>query len=346
LTAPCENGLYRLSFHQSHAEQPVHALLTTVSEQALWHDRLGHAGLTSLSRLKHSNAVSGIEAVKFKPGDQPCEPCRMGKATQLPFSKEIDPSLLAAHPLDRVHADLHGPVQTPSLGGSTYVLVIIDEFSSYIWLRLLRSKADAAPEIMKWALQVRNQFGKTPTEFHTDRGGEFLGGQLQRFWVHHGTRATTTLPYTPQHNGRAERANRTLVEMARTMLIRANAPKALWGEAILAAGWIINHSRVQLGQSLTATQRLGQSSRKLDLSRLKVWGCDAYARVTPQLATDKYDPVGVKYIFVGYDTQFGYRLMPPSNPNSVIATRHATFNETSFTAMAELKETLLGRARG
>ena len=49
-----------------------------------------------------------------------------------------------------------------------------------------------------------------------------------------------TIPYTPQQNGVAERRNRTLLDMVRSMMAQANIPISFWGDALLSATYILN----------------------------------------------------------------------------------------------------------
>jgi len=114
-----------------------------------------------------------------------------------------------------------GPIPTPTPSGVVYSMTIVDEYSRACWTELLKSKDEAAGKIQEWALRMKNMIGRTPVTFHSDRGGEFMSDALQSFWKQHGTHANQSLPYTPQHNGIAERMNRTLVEGTRTMLIAA-----------------------------------------------------------------------------------------------------------------------------
>lgn len=66
----------------------------------------------------------------------------------------------------------------------------------------------------------------------TDRGGEFTSNDFDNFCEMYGIRRELTAPYTPQKNGVAERKNRTIVEMARSMLTAAGLPKQFWAEAV------------------------------------------------------------------------------------------------------------------
>jgi transposase InsO family protein len=52
----------------------------------------------------------------------------------------------------------------------------------------------------------------------TDRGGEYISNEFQSFCKESGIRKQFTARYTPQQNGVAERKNRTIMEMARSML--------------------------------------------------------------------------------------------------------------------------------
>ncbi|CAL2226286.1 unnamed protein product [Prunus armeniaca] len=57
-----------------------------------------------------------------------------------------------------------------------------------------------------------------------------------------GIRHKRYVPKTPQHNGIADRMNRTIVERIRTMLSHAKLPKSFWGEALITVVDLINLS--------------------------------------------------------------------------------------------------------
>ena len=74
--------------------------------------------------------------------------------------------------------------------------------------------------------------------FRTDNGGEYTSSQFENYLKAEGIRHELTVPKTPQQNGVAERLNRTLVEMARSMLLDSKLPKKFWGEAISTAVYL------------------------------------------------------------------------------------------------------------
>ncbi len=76
--------------------------------------------------------------------------------------------------------------------------------------------------------------------FRLDNGGKYISTELQGFLKAHNSEKQTSTPYRPQQNGVAERANRTLVEMARSMLHAQNLKKSLWSEAVVNAAYTRN----------------------------------------------------------------------------------------------------------
>jgi len=330
LTGSRQGGLYIL-------DQPS-ANAATLAEQIQIHSKLGHIGRTMLHKLIHSGAVKGIEHLKLSQ-ELACDSCKEGKATQLRFMQHTPQQYLATRSLQRIHVDLQGPMKQPSLSGALYVLVVVDEYSDSVWAIPIKSKDQAAKEIKKLVKQVHSMYGVYPANIHSDRGGEFLGGDLLDFYDECGIKATQTPAYTPQLNGRAERMNRTLVERARTMMIAAKAPKPLWGEAIATAAVLHNRLKAH-GDGSTPLQRLTGKRIVTDLDSLHEWGCTAFAAVPPQLHQEKYDPTGVKMTFVGYQDPVGYRLLPITGIDKVVITRHVKFSDGDFSAMASVREVL------
>jgi hypothetical protein len=60
-------------------------------------------------------------------------------------------------------------------------------------------------------------------------------GDFKHYCISNGIRHERSILKTPQHNGVAERMNRTIVERVRTMLSHAKLPKSFWGETLMTA---------------------------------------------------------------------------------------------------------------
>lgn len=98
-------------------------MITTPDPLYLWHTRLGHA---------HYEIVSKITGIPIKPGHKfsPCYPCLAGKQTR---NRSTEPQKRATEMLEFVHMDLGG-YYVPSPNGFRYFLVIVDDFTRYIWI--------------------------------------------------------------------------------------------------------------------------------------------------------------------------------------------------------------------
>ncbi|GAU24164.1 hypothetical protein TSUD_83990 [Trifolium subterraneum] len=122
-------------------------------------------------------------------------------------------------------------------------------------------------------------------------------------------------PYTPQHNGSAERRNRTIMNMVRCMLKGKHLPKELWGEAVATATYILNLCPTKRLNGITPEECW--SKNKPSVKHLRVFGSIAYKHVPDQLRR-KLDDKATTMILVGYHSTGGYKLYDPVNKNVVI----------------------------
>ena len=84
------------------------------------------------------------------------------------------------------------------------------------------------------------QLGKHIKALRSDRGGEYLLGEFKEYLTQHEIVSQMSAPGTPQQNGVAERRNRTLLDMVRSMMSHATLPISFWGYALEAASYILN----------------------------------------------------------------------------------------------------------
>ena len=106
-------------------------------------------------------------------------------------------------------------------------MVLADEYIRKSWVEILRGKDDAAPRLKQWIAISERQAGKPVKNLRSDRGGEFIDGDLQKWLKNRGIRHKTTPPNTPQGNAITERMNRTLQDRARSMLLHVQLPRGL-----------------------------------------------------------------------------------------------------------------------
>jgi transposase InsO family protein len=124
-------------------------------------------------------------------------------------------------------ADTHRPVWTNAeriSWGNRYFITFIDDYSRICWVYFLRNKSDTLNVFKKFKALVELQSGYKLKKLRSDRSGEYTSNEFQEFYVKQGMERQLTIAYSPQQNGVAERRNRTICEMARSMLIEKEMP--------------------------------------------------------------------------------------------------------------------------
>ena len=140
--------------------------------------------------------------------------------------------------------------------------------------------------------------------------------------------------HTPQQNGVAERNNRIIVEMAKSMIHAKGMPQSFWGEAVYTAVYLLNRCPTKAVENKTPFE--AWSRRKPSVNHLKVFGCICFAHV-PKEVRHKLDEASEKCIFVGYSSKSkGYKLFSLKR-NKVIVCRDVIFDEKAFWDWKEKK---------
>ena len=267
-----------------------------------WHQRFAH------QNVAHVREVLNRHGIKFRGQEIQCEACIMGKLARKPFP----PSDSRAEKCgDLIHADVCGPMQKPSLGGAKYFLLLKDDFSNYRSLYFLKSKELVAEKLAEFLKYVGSQFGHRVKVIRSDNGTEFVNSRVSDLMKKYGIHHQTSVPYSPQQNGRAERDNRTIVEATRTSLIASGLGLSMWAEAASSAAFVINRTGCSSVKGKTPFELW--CGEMFPLDRLQVFGRTVYCHV-PAQQRRKLDPKGYRGVFVGYsETQKGYRVLTGSN---------------------------------
>ena len=157
------------------------------------------------------------------------------------------------------------------------------------------------------------------------RGGEYKYKQFEKNCEYIGFERQLTVGFTPKQNGVAERKNRTIVEMARTMMNEKGLPLTFWAEATYTAIYLLNRCPKKAVEKKTPFEAWS-GGRKPSVNHLKVFGSMCYAHV-PKEMRNKLEPKGEKCVFVRYSTKSkGYRLFSLKR-NKVIKSRDVIFAE-------------------
>ncbi|GKB48946.1 putative ribonuclease H-like domain-containing protein [Tanacetum coccineum] len=173
-----------------------------------------------------------------------------------------------------LHMDLCGPMRVASVNEKKYILVIVDDYSRFTWVKCLRSKDEAPNFIIKFLKMIQVRLKVPVRRIRTDNGTEFVNQTLREYYEKVGISHETSVARSPQQNGVVERRNRTLIEVARTMLIYAKAPLFLWAEAVATACYTQNRSIIRLRHNKTPYELL--HDKPPDLSFFHVFGALCY----------------------------------------------------------------------
>ncbi|KAK1678648.1 hypothetical protein QYE76_039496 [Lolium multiflorum] len=199
--------------------------------------------------------------------DRVCSACVAGK--QLKKRHPIKSIVTTSRPLELLHLDLFGPSHYDTLGGSKYGLVIVDDYSRYSWVFLLKSKDETHREFIIFAKKAQR------------------------------------ISYTPQQNGVVERKNRTIIEMARTMLSEFNSPHNFWGEAISTAVHYSNRLFLRPLHNKTPYELL--TGNKPNVMYIRVFGCKCLVK-NNKGKLGKFETRTIEGTFVGYaENSHAYR---------------------------------------
>ena len=97
----------------------------------------------------------------------------------------------------------------------------------------------------KFYRRITNEKDFSIQNIQSDHGTEFENQNFEKFCDEKGIGHNFSAPRTPQQNGVVERKNRTLEEMARTMLCESNLPRYFWAKVINTACYILNHALIR-----------------------------------------------------------------------------------------------------
>lgn len=286
----------------------------------LWHLRYNHLSFSTLSKICKGHMVRGIPNIQRQ--DQVCEDCIFGKHHRDPFPKEK--AWRAKKPLELIHSDLCGPMRTNSIGGSRYFLTFIDDYSRKMWIYFLKEKSQVFETFKVFKAYVEKESGHSLKTLRSDRGGEYMSQEFESFLKKHGIRHQLTVRSTPQQNGVAERKNRIIMELVRSMLKTKGLPKMFWAEAVSCACYVLNRAPNKSVQGKTPQE--AWSRKKPCVSHFRIFGSICYSHV-PDEKRGKLDDKSEKCIFVGYsEASKAYKLYNPIT-KKVIISRDVIFNE-------------------
>ena len=305
----------------------IRALIATEvrspSTAILNHERLGHINMKRVKEVENLNIGIGNST---RSTHEICEACALGKASRSPFPISLNRAL---ERLDLIHSDVCGPLPR-SVVGYKYFVSFTDDHTRMSWIYPVKQKSEVLEKFREFKAMVEKHTTKSIKIIRSDNGGEYTSNEWKQFLQAEGVQHQTTVPYTPQQNGVAERLNRTLLDMARAMLKGAGLPDMFWVEAVLTASYVRNRvpSAALDKNGIPFESWYGW---KPALGQLRVFGCIAFALVAD--TKSKLADRSRKCIMVGYGTDDhnvkGYKLWDLVN-RKFLFSRDVSFNENTL----------------
>ena len=316
MTATRKRDLYYVTESTGQAEESTIAQPATSPLQE-WHERFGHLNEKDLKNIIRQQKVDGVN-IKIEEKLPVCEICIKGKQTQKPYSTS---TIRSEETLDLIHTDVCGSMRIVSPTGSRYIVTFINK-SKWCEVYFMKKKSAVPEKCKEYKAMVEKNTGRKIKKDRSDNDLEYVRHYLGHFLKKEGMKRKLTVAHTRQQNGVTERTNRTLVEMARCMMLQSGISGGFWAEAILTANHIRNRcpSRSLNGEIpfkiwtrrtpvLSYFQRLGTTAFMLDKT----------------IGKGKFDSRSKKCIFIGYSTQSkAYRLWDPES-RKILRSRDVTF---------------------
>ena len=121
-----------------------------------------------------------------------------------------------------------------------------------------------------------------------DEASSLQNAKFDKYCEKHGITHSYSAPRTPQQNGVVERKNRSLEELARTMLNESGLPKYFWADAVYTASYVLNRTLIR--PILKKTPYELYKGRKPNISHLRVFGCKCFVLNNGKDNLGKFDP--------------------------------------------------------
>ncbi len=340
--------------------QDVHQQNTIAQVAELLHYKLGHSGWSSILRnlneldkfipksinvgsLKHYIRTTMSNGDCSLSPTAPCTICGAARGIRLPSPKisHVNPPRTK---LDRVYADIKGPIDTAIpdqfaelFGYPRYCSIIVDGLTGYIWARAVGTKGQAKDHIIEWAPLAMRQANSKIHTLITDGGGEYNSSELQVF-LQCVELISTTL-HTSYDNGKAETGFRSLFNIMRALLMHGRLPLFLWAYALAQAVYIVN-IKIRNGSDKSPFERW--HGIKPNLSHLHVFGCDVlYHKTQDANKLDSLEERSLPGIYLGASHKHtnGHIIWDPI-AKKILIRRCVRFFDNSFEQSAKHLSTM------
>jgi hypothetical protein len=297
-----------------------------------WHKRLGHININDIEILQKQNLLPGLSKINAEDKEHfECKNCPLGKMSRLPYQKET--KIYAENIGDVIISDLYGPIHPRTINGYRYNAVYVDAKSRESFIFQLKRKSEQPQRFKELIAYLDRQRNVKVKRLHCDPGGEYISNNFKKWLKRKGILLTFNPKDTPQRTGIAERLNRTIPEMARTMLFEANLSKNLWNYSFNYANQIRNMKPMRILNNKSPYQIA--KNKDPELIKLKPFGCAVYYRNDRVHKLGKLEERAKEGYFIGYNEEERTYLIWNQIERKVVRSRDVKFYENEVNENTE-----------
>lgn len=214
------------------------------------------------------------------------------------------------------------------------MVTFLDDFSKFLIVQFLKHKSETFGSFVAFKNYVENFHGRKIKSLQSDNGTEYCNSSFSELFKAEGISHRKIVVGCSSQNGVAERVNRTIVEMARCLLLQAGLPEYFWAEASSVSCYIRN---LCVNSSINNQIPVCLWRRQVNvpdlLSKLRVFGCRVWSLIDKDLRT-KFGPKAEACVFMGYGDCYdvnvkGYKLFC-LRTQKMIFRHHVIFEESVF----------------
>lgn len=259
----------------------------------LWHKCFGNVSMKRLRTLCIEKMGLGlpenIPSVEFT-----CDDCLKYKSMRTCFLGSTNRNV---GKLDIVVSDVAGPF-LQDFHGARFLVTFRDVATSFSNVVVIKQKSDVELCFTRLITRWERETGYVVKVVRSDGGGEYMRTIFSNWLKDKGIHHEQPVPYKPEQNGIAERLNRTLGDMARTMLAASGLPKTFWSYAYLCACYLHNRIPNEVTKRMTPYEAFYNRKPQLDI--IRTFGAVGFVHILEQQRKSKLDQRARRCRMVGY----------------------------------------------
>lgn len=169
-----ENGLYEVKLYSEMTGRSYAVQKIDLAEK--WHKKLGHLSIDGMKTLKGMSKGLDFTTEDLKNIEEACETCLKAKQTRAPFKGS---GMQTKRALELVHSDVCGPVEIPTWDNKRYILTMLDDYTHFTVIYLLKNKYEVADTIKEYVKFAEARWNLKLAKLRCDNGREYVNENLR-----------------------------------------------------------------------------------------------------------------------------------------------------------------------